>query len=348
MSSKSPTAFIDYNRSAALAYARLYWTAVCSDNYVAIKQRPYYKKVDASTVFLRTTANEPSTEVARPGGGSADIPLVDLEDCTHFVSCCLGTPPGGSGGGIPITQDFTTIYGCLSADRLYNDLVTQDRVDVVAEKKTYTQAKPYLERLQAGDLIFYFDSDRNRYGHSALYLAGVNKRIACHTYCRCDVNNDYSQEWDSVRLPLCTLLKVKSKQPIAAIATLHKNSFLGYGQLSNNTGETLLVYGPKIGSFDNSLYHLPTGRKTPVDWDCDGFFVPNDRKADQLTSTDDGPLAIKYINHRTPVITRSGVKYECSLNNGAYRTGGINWEIPDIAFSAVPGTYPLVPNHVPA
>lgn len=339
---------ITYDRTAALAYARAYWTKVCTDEYVAIKQSPYFKKVDAATIFLRTTASDPSTEVARPGSGS-DIPLDDLEDCTHFVSCCLGSPPGGTGGGIPITRDFNTIYGRLSADRLYNDLVSQGRVEPVVEKKTFAQAASSLGSLQEGDLIFYFDTPRNRYGHSAIYLAGAGKRIACHTYCRGEANNDYPQAWDSVNLPLCTLLKVKANQPGAEPESLHKRSALGYGQLSNKAGETLLVYGPKVGgTYDNSLYYLPNGRMTPDDWDCDGFFVPNDRYADQATSTDQGPLAIKYINFRTPVIERSGVNYECSLNNGAYRAGEINWEIPNIGYSSVPGLYPVVPGHVPA
>jgi Putative amidase domain len=339
---------ISYNRTAALAYARAYWTKSCSDGYVAVKQSPYFKQVDAATVFLRTNAADPSSEVARPGSGP-DIPLSDLEDCTHFISCCLGSPPGGTGGGIPITRDFNTIYGRLGANNLYNDLINQNRVEIVAEKKTFAQAASFLSSLQAGDLIFYFDTSHNRYGHSAIYLAGSEKRIACHTYCRSDANSDYPQSWDSVNLPLCTLLKVKSTQPLSELESRKYLSALSYGQLSNQTGETLLVYGPKIGgTFDNSLFYLPTGRKTPNGWDCDGFLVPNDRFADQLTSTNQGPLAVKYLDFRTPIIERLGVNYECSLNNGLFRSGQIHWEIPNLAYSAVPGSYPIVPGHVPA
>ncbi len=337
-----------YNRTGALAYARAYWTKVCSDGYVTVKQSPYFMQVDGATVFLRTTAADPRTEVARTGSGP-DISLGDLEDCTHFISCRLGSPPNGTGGGIPITRDFNTIYGRLGANNLNNDLVNQDRVEIVAEKKTFTQAASSLSSQQAGDLIFYFDSNLNRYGHSAIYLAGTEKRIACHTYFRSDANSRYPQARDSVNLPLCTLLTVKSAQQFTDFESRHNLSALSYGQLSNKTGETLLVYGPKIGgTFDNSLYYLPIGRKTPDGWDCDGFFVPTDRYADQLTSTDQGPLAVKYFDFRTPVIERSGVNYECSLNNGLFQTGQIHWEIPNLAYSAVPGSYPIVPGHVPA
>jgi len=97
---------------------------------------------------------------------------------------------------------------------------------------------------------------------------------------------------------------------------------------------------------DNSLYFLPTGRKTPDSWDCDGFYVPNDRVADQALTNKNGPLAIKYRDYRYPKITMNNPNhYDCSLNEGAYSHGEINWEIPNISFSDVPGTYPEVPGH---
>lgn len=58
---------------------------------------------------------------------------------------------------------------------------------------------------------------------------------------------------------------------------------LGWGQCTNNTGELLVVYGPKHprerSIFDNSPYVLKPGRTTPDSWDCDGYFVPCDRAA---------------------------------------------------------------------
>lgn len=120
------------------------------------------------------------------------------------------------------------------------------------------------------------------------------------------------------------------------------------GELTNRTGETILVYGPKRPgeTFDNSLYLLPTGRKTPAGWDCDGFYVPNDRVADQALSNVRGPVAIKYRDYRSPVIeTSSPGHYRCPLNEGVYRSGEIHWSIPSIAHSAIPGSYPEVPRH---
>jgi hypothetical protein len=123
------------------------------------------------------------------------------------------------------------------------------------------------------------------------------------------------------------------------------------GRLTNRTGETLLVYGPKRPGEpkDNSLYYLPTGRMTPDDWDCDGFYVPNDRVADQALTDKNGPLAIKYRDYRSPEITMTvATHYKCHLNEGAYAPGELNWEIPNIPISSIPGAYPEVPGHNPA
>lgn len=125
------------------------------------------------------------------------------------------------------------------------------------------------------------------------------------------------------------------------------------GKLSNNTGETLLVYGPKLPNetHDNSLYFLPHGRTTPDNWDCDGFYVPNDRIADQLVLSDiSGPAMVKYNNLQNPTIDiGNGGRYKCPANQSVYRKGeegAPNWEIPDISFSEIPQSRPEVPNHI--
>jgi hypothetical protein len=57
----------------------------------------------------------------------------------------------------------------------------------------------------------------------------------------------------------------------------------GWGQCTNLTNEILIVYGPEIpkdpSNCGNSMYFLPPGCTTPDNWDCDGFYVPNDRVA---------------------------------------------------------------------
>jgi hypothetical protein len=121
-----------------------------------------------------------------------------------------------------------------------------------------------------------------------------------------------------------------------------------HGELTNSTPEALLVYGPKRAgeTFDNSLYTLPAGRKTPKEWDCDGFFVPNDRIAAQALSSRSGPVAVKYRDYRSPVIEMpSPGKYSCPLNEGIYVPGELNWRIPNLGYSEITTGFPEVPNH---
>jgi hypothetical protein len=109
---------------------------------------------------------------------------------------------------------------------------------------------------------------------------------------------------------------------------------IGWGELTNATGETLLIYGPKVPgeAWDNSLYCLPTGFTTPVNWDCDGFYVPNDRVAGQLVMSNiAGPAAVKYFDFRSPVITMTTpAVYDCGGNNGVFKSGMIHWFIPNV------------------
>lgn len=113
---------------------------------------------------------------------------------------------------------------------------------------------------------------------------------------------------------------------------------IGWGQCGNLTGETLLVYGPAVAgeTYDNSLYCLPSGYITPDNWDCDGFYVPTDRIANQLLSKASGPLAIKYVDFRTFIIEKSApTEYRCFGNNGAFLPGEIHWFIPGVPYSVV-------------
>lgn len=120
------------------------------------------------------------------------------------------------------------------------------------------------------------------------------------------------------------------------------------GKLTNSSSEVLLVYRPKLSGekHDNSFYSLPPGSKIPKDWDCDGFFVPNDRIADQALGSRSGPVAVKRRDYRSSAIeTSSHGKYRCLLNEGIYVPGKLNWRIPNLGYSEINSGFPEVPNH---
>jgi hypothetical protein len=197
---------VTYNRQAALTYARDRWSRVSGDNYVGLKASPPYRQVPSGTVFVRKVPGDPGTEVARlPNGEEISIDL--LEDCAHFVSCCIGKPPNGGGGGLPIGSDFpNALYGRPAARSLFAALQQNGLITLVdGERIDASTAASRLNagQLQAADLIFYYFSDggvqQRDPGHVGIYLADSQKRIACHTYCRADQSNDYDQSWNSVR-----------------------------------------------------------------------------------------------------------------------------------------------------
>src|SRR5262249_57003296 len=77
---------VPYNRTAAVAYARRYWNVVTHDNCIATDSNPCLR-VEPGTRFIHSGSEE---FALRPTGRR--VPWSQLEDCTHFISCCIGSP----------------------------------------------------------------------------------------------------------------------------------------------------------------------------------------------------------------------------------------------------------------
>jgi hypothetical protein len=179
------TALATYDRACALAYARQYWNRVASDGYIGgTFEKQSYRAVPADTAFVHD--GDPSAPEHAALSDGTVIPWSALDDCTHFVSCCAGSPPGDSpGGGLPIPADFPGgPYGILGADRFVQTLVKRGLVEVLAVDD---KANPGLERIAPGDLIGYMRASKGKYAHLAMYAGDGN--IICHTYCRSDTSD---------------------------------------------------------------------------------------------------------------------------------------------------------------
>jgi hypothetical protein len=198
----APTAF-HYDRDAALRYARKYWNRVCDDGYIAIDATSPnlpFKKVPLDTNFV---FDGDGTEHAASPDGRVLATWNEIDDCTHFISCCIGNPKKERGGG-KLTSDFLDIYGILGAERMKLFLIKNNIATLVKEfnRQEYeneTQKERLLVGLQPGDIIAYRFRGDSIYHHLALYLG--DGKIACHTYCRCevvDLPDPWSNAWDSV------------------------------------------------------------------------------------------------------------------------------------------------------
>ncbi|WP_315073998.1 hypothetical protein [uncultured Clostridium sp.] len=108
--------------------------------------------------------------------------------------------------------------------------------------------------------------------------------------------------------------------------------------IKNSTSETLIVYGPRRetdgGNYDNSWYVLHPGKTIPKDWQCDGLFIPKDRKFTQINGEIiQGPAAVRYGNLMPVTIAQDGDKYiekDCH-NEGVFRPNEIDWDVPDFS-----------------
>ena len=198
-----------YNSVAALAFARKYWKRVCPDGFVGMaNENPSFKKFDKNAKFeLKQVVNpgEARDQLRLPDNSVIDGRSID--DCAHFISCCIGKPPGEQAGNIDVRSAWGAgIYGQTASDGLFHTLVEDEFGDLIGtEKMSHSAASAQIVNLKPGDLIFYHDPNhfgpnKPGYGHSAVYLGGTKRRIACHSYIRCDVEDLPGQEWDSVNI----------------------------------------------------------------------------------------------------------------------------------------------------
>jgi hypothetical protein len=167
-----------YDRDAALAYARAHWDRPCDDGFVAGEffGRDWLAVRDGARFVHDYDENVPlpREHLLLPDGNRWEWKTLD--DCTHFMSCCVGRPRGG----LDLPRDFNDgPYGIVGADRLYHAL---DNARLIEALPVTDKGDPRLDRIAPGDLIGYYSRPRGRYVHLAMYAG--EERILCHTYCR--------------------------------------------------------------------------------------------------------------------------------------------------------------------
>jgi hypothetical protein len=193
---------MSYLRMHALIYAGVFWNRVCHDGRVATK-KGYPKEINK----VKLT----------PGLPFADVGFIDgEEDCTHFLSCCVGNGRGKitvggrtieiRGGGLLIPSPFqgAGIYGETYVPRGIGALTTHGAKIVPPQFRvtSYDTTKAaILEHLTPGDVLAYASKDNaSSYEHMAILVGPTT--IACHSRHR------FGQEYTDVYFPWVTLLKL--------------------------------------------------------------------------------------------------------------------------------------------
>jgi hypothetical protein len=192
-----------YNRRLAVFSAAFFWDKVSHDGRVATKGG-YPSKINGVTL----TPGLPFSEIGA---------IANEDDCTHFISCCIGESKCAikvgdqditiTGGGLKISSPFKNakVYGQTYVPRLVGELYSSKQARIIWPQFLVTNyattRDKILQNLQAGDLLAYASKpDPNHYEHMAI-LVGPDT-ISCHTRSR------LGQDYTDVYHPWVTLLKL--------------------------------------------------------------------------------------------------------------------------------------------
>lgn len=174
-----------YDRLAAVAYAEKYALLPCSDGFVALAGKPLYYEFSGAQLDQHLNPFEKP-----PPAGLG----LDMDDCTHFASCCIGkqtdakaigkpsssrdpstqtSAPRAKAGGLPIDQQQlgnAWMYGTSSAPDLLKFLLAKGFATVLFDKREKNAAggdpkfacgsEPFPKGVVPGDLIAKFDSEQ--------------------------------------------------------------------------------------------------------------------------------------------------------------------------------------------
>ncbi|MEH1854825.1 MAG: hypothetical protein V7L11_24850 [Nostoc sp.] len=133
---------------------------------------------------------------------------------------------------------------------------------------------------------------------------------------------------------------------------------INWGQCENKTGNTVAVYG-KIPNgeenedavYDNGLYFLVDGQSTKNNWDCDGFYLPNDVTISGLTADGQAqeftePVAIKIPDGSKLAIKTNpdNAAIEINVPNAQIvKANEVNWFIPNVSQALIDTRVPNAP-----
>jgi hypothetical protein len=162
-----------YDRNAAVAYANANWNKVVSDGYFWI---------NGSTPNYYGAGQPVPVNVSGEASGIGD-------DCAHFVSSCIGSPTGSTGGGLTIPSRAGT-YGEPGAARL-DELLVGNSLGGYGTTYKYGTLVSSISQLTPGDVIGY-DWDGSGGGsmsgidHTVIYVG--NNEVDCHATSHLGVN----------------------------------------------------------------------------------------------------------------------------------------------------------------
>lgn len=187
-----------YNRAGAIEYARVYWDKVCHDGRIACNWTGDVIDAKRTQGLKALCGSAPPGTTMLPGNMPTLPPVETDDDCTHFISCCIGfAGPTPTGGCLPIDQLWQgNPFGFDNPDGLINNLLTKRLAVIVGEKfRPFFIGDPEERRaaetaigseLRIGDLVALANSNQ-KWQHFVIIVEmtlgplGPKPLIACHS-----------------------------------------------------------------------------------------------------------------------------------------------------------------------
>lgn len=116
----------------------------------------------------------------------------------------------------------------------------------------------------------------------------------------------------------------------------------------NNTTQPVAVYGQKpkrsTATYEQVLYVLPPGEETDDDWVCQGVYLPSDAQIAGLPLN--SAAAVKILAGTRLVLSEDPETGVVAFNlppASVFKSGDVNWEIPNLTQADLPTQLPVAP-----
>ena len=217
---------VTYDRDKAVDYALHFWDKPCNDQLLVFKKHNTKFQVPFERAATFTRFDTDSNLVNRDG--SLLIEARHIWDAAHFVSCCIGDPPGKQAGGLSFSgwdRSGQKPYGEQQIEDLDRRLRADKRFETLLDESKDRTPPDEMER---GDVIVYSLTGGEAFTDVALYVG--EGKVMGHSPSRGPASGALA-DWDrlhdrgNVRWTVFHVRTAKNKAAAAGTAKLKTYPF---------------------------------------------------------------------------------------------------------------------------
>jgi hypothetical protein len=304
---------VTYDRDKAVAYALRFWDKPCNDQFLVFKKHNPKFQVPFERAAKFTRFDADSNLVNRDG--SRLIEAQHIWDQAHFVSCCIGDPPGEHAGGLsfgPWDRSGQKPYGDQQIADLDRRLRADKRFETLLDESKDRTPPDAMER---GDVIVYSLKSIEDFVDVALY-AGDGKVIG-HSPSRSPASGALA-DWDrlhdraDVRWTVFHVRTAKKKTAAAGTTKLKTQPFKVFTLLEHYWADP--THDDEAWNFQQAV-PLEPAKMNPGFWDGAGVKTDIDfrdklKEIAEAKFSQDPPVVLKALRYAVAKIgPGSAVRY---------------------------------------